>query len=140
MGLDAFKTENQTSSTSKKRDNGSPGEYVIHVADSVDAELVNIPGHIKRHSAEYIEIVDPEKHEDGKAICACMNCNFVATSYEAMVKTDHLRLDESTWLDEFKEVAIEQAPENPASKNIEVDDEGNSESDDGASGLDAFIS
>lgn len=136
MGLESFKTDKpRTRSKSSKR-NSLPGKHSIHVTDDIDLSSVNVPGRIKRHNVQYIEIVPPDEHEDGSVVCACMQCSTVATSYEAIVKSDHLDFQDDLWYDKFKEIALDQAPDKPTD-NVQEDEGGNDSSD---SGLMAFKS
>lgn len=112
MGLDSFKTEGPRS-RSKKSSQNSTDKHAVHVAHTVDTEEANIPGTVRLHDVEYLEIVEPGEESDGNVICTCMECTLVGTSYEAMVKTDQLKFQDSDWYDEFKELAINNAPEKP---------------------------
>lgn len=129
MGLDSFKTEGPRSSSKRSSDN-STDKYAIHLAHTVDTEKVNIPGTIRRHDVEYLEIVEAGEESEGNVICTCMECTLVATSYEAMVKVDQLKFEDTDWYPEFKELAINNAPEKPNSLD-ESDLEGVPDTDKG---------
>jgi hypothetical protein len=114
MGLDSFKTEGPRSQSRRSSDKKTD-RHAIHVAHSVDTEEINIPGTIRRHDVEYLEIVEAGENSEGNVICTCMECTLVATSYEAMVKVDHLKFRDSDWYSEFKQLAIANAPDKPSS-------------------------
>jgi len=102
----------------------------------MDTSGVNIPARIKRHNVEYIEIVSPDEDDDGNIICTCMQCSTVATSYEAIVKANHLNFKDTKWYPKFKDIALEQAPDKPGSDTDSITDDDN----DSDSGLMAFKS
>lgn len=118
MGLESFKTEGPRS-RSKRSSNSPSNNNCIHVANSVDTEEVSIPATIRLHSVEYLRIAEANEDDALNVICACMECNYVATSYEAMVKVDQLDFRESDWFPQFRQVAMNQAPDKPSTQNNE---------------------
>jgi len=103
MGLDDFKTDNPRSGSSKTEDTG-PGKYTIHVHDDIEIEDLRIPSVIKRHTVDFIQL-------DGKYFATCRECDKVATSYEGMVKVDHLKFKDTAWYDKFRDHVIENCPD-----------------------------
>jgi len=137
MGLEAFKTDKPRKKSKRSSKDNIPDKHTIHVTNDIDLEEVNIPGRIKRHDVKYLEIVTPDGEGEGNVICNCMQCATVATSYEAIVKANHLNFQDAVWYDKFKEVALRQAPDKPTG-NMQDSDE--SEDDESDSGLMAFKS
>ena len=136
MGLEAFKTDKPRKKSKRSSASNIPDEHTIHLTDDIELEDVNIPGRIRRHNVEYLEIVSPDEEGQGNVICTCMQCATVATSYEAIVKANHLNFQDALWYDKFKEIALEQAPDKPTGTIQEDEDE----DDEPSSGLMAFKS
>lgn len=102
MGLDDFKQEKKTRTRSKDK---TSEKWVIHMAPGVDIGDVKIPARIKQHEVDKITFSAPGDEE--VSMITCMDCNVNATSYEAIVKSEHLKFQDALWYEKFKEQALD---------------------------------
>jgi len=103
MGLDDFKTDEDKKPTRSK--DKTSEKWVIHLAPGVDIGDVKIPTTIMKHEVEKITFSVPGDEE--VSMITCMECNVNATSYEAIVKSEHLNFKDALWYEKFREQALD---------------------------------
>ena len=141
MGLESFKTDGPRSSKTRASNNSS--NNAIHVAQGVDLSALDIPRRLKKHEVEYYVYIPPNEDQDGTVLCHCIKCNKVASSYEAIIKSDYLKYSDSNWASQYKPLAMQHAPDKP-SPDVDIPDSDTEDDDlsssDDSGGLESFMS
>lgn len=139
MALDDFKTDGPRTFKDSGTVSGHDQE-AIHVHDDLDTSDLDLPVDIVEHTAEYFTYIPPEEHIEGTVICTCIECNVVGSSYEAVVKSDCLKHKDEDWIDEYRELALSNIPEEPDMRPEAMKNEEDESSEDLSSGLESFSS
>lgn len=142
MGLDEFKTDGPRTFTDNSS-NTRQGVDVVHLPNTLDIDGLDLPNDVVVHGVEYYTYIPADENIEGTAICICNECNTTGSTYEAMVKTDHLEHRDNEWVDDYREVAMENKIEEPdtrpeAIKDNSGDDTSSSGEETPSSGLDSF--
>lgn len=96
MGLEEFKTEGPRTFTEEENRQINSGEC-IHILKGTDPDLSDVPNSIVTHKAICREIPRSIQDSELEDMYVCDDCTRVCTSYEAMLKTDKLELDNPDW-------------------------------------------
>jgi len=136
MGLDDFKTEGNRTYTKKSSTKREIGD-VVHLPEGVDLSDIETPNSVVVHTAEYYTYIPANENVSGTAICICNECDRTGSSYEALVKGDHLRHREEDWISDYVDLAMTNALEEPDTRpeSIRDDEENDTEP---SSGLESF--
>jgi hypothetical protein len=139
MSLDDFKTDGPRTFKDSGTVSGHDQE-AIHVHDDLDTSDLDLPVHIVEHTAEYFTYIPPEEHMEGTLLFTCLECNVVGSTYDAVIKGDYLKYRDEEWIDQFKELAMDNKPDKPDMRPESMRNEEDSSDEELSSGLDSFTS
>lgn len=135
MGLDDFKTDGNRTYTNKSSTKTNVGD-VVHLPQNVDLGDIETPNDVVSHTVEYYTYIPASEDVSGTALCICNECSVTGSTYEAVVKNDHLTHRGEEWIDEYIEIAMNNKLEKPDTRPESIKNNDSNKS----SGLDSFTS
>jgi len=142
MGLDDFNTDGPRTYTDNSSTTRHDADFV-HMPKALDTDGLELPNGVIVHGVEYYTYIPADENIEGSAICICTECNKTASTYEAIVKTDHLQYKDKEWVEDYRGAAMDNKLEKPDTRPEAIKNgSGNNTSSTGggssSSGLDSF--